>query len=342
MIQLEKLAAVIRAKDWWVYKLGAILGSGYATSAILDVSLFTLWPALIFLLIALVLDATFASIINDICDAEEDHISGKTNYMFGRSPLFITSVLIATILPGLIVLVFLRHTPLILGIYVSNWLVFALYSIPPIRLKKRGFWGVLAIALGESFLPHLFAVLWIGNNAHKPLPFIWLILIGVWSLAAGLRSILWHQLQDIENDLGAGVNTFAVSNSPLTLQRLGKWIVFPAEVIALMGILFFFHHPLIWILLSVYLITEYLRHYFWKINIIIVKPSGNDRLALFEYYDIFYPLGAIYLAIEKDPINLIFLGIYVIFYSSRIWWWCRDARGLLTWDIPAYYRKLKN
>ncbi len=342
IIQAQELVPLIRAKDWWVCKLGPILGTAYATATILDVSLFSLWSSFIFLLIALILDASFASIINNICDIEEDHISGKVNYMIGRSSLFIALILTASILTGIVVSVLLIQTPLILGIYVSNWLVFAIYSIPPIRLKQRGFWGVLAIALGESFLPHLFAALLIVNNTNKTLPVIWLILVGVWSFATGLRSILWHQMDDLKNDLRAEINTFAVDSSPQTLQILGKWIVFPIEITALMGILFFFHNTLVWILLLIYLITEYLRHYFWKMEIIIVAPSSDNRLALFEYYEIFYPLGAIYLAISKDPINLIFLGVYTIFYSNRLWWWLRDIYALLRWEIPKSFHQVEN
>ncbi|MHC5935619.1 UbiA family prenyltransferase [Nostoc sp.] len=342
IVQAQKLVTLIRAKDWWVCKLGPILGTAYGTATILNMSLFSFVSSFIFLLIALILDASFASIINNICDQEEDHLSGKVNYMVGRSSLFMALILTASILPGIVVSVLLSQTPLILGVYVSNWLVFAIYSIPPIRLKQRGFWGVLAIALGESFLPHLFAALLIVTNAHKVLPVIWLILIGVWSFATGLRSILWHQMDDLENDLRAGINTFAVSRSPQTLQRLGKWIVFPTEITALMGMLFLFHNTLVWILLLIYLITEYLRHYFWKMEIIIVAPSSDNRLALFEYYEIFYPLGSIYLAISKDPINLIFLGIYAIFYSNRLWWWLRDIYSLLRWEIHQYFHKLEN
>ncbi len=149
-------------------------------------------------------------------------------------------------------------------------------------------------------------------------------------------------MDDLKNDLRAEINTFAVDSSPQTLQILGKWIVFPIEITALMGILFFFHNTLVWILLLIYLITEYLRHYFWKMEIIIVAPSSDNRLALFEYYEIFYPLGAIYLAISKDPINLIFLGVYTIFYSNRLWWWLRDIYALLRWEIPKSFHQVEN
>ncbi|WP_066346560.1 UbiA family prenyltransferase [Geminocystis sp. NIES-3708] len=342
IIQVQNLVTLIRAKDWWVCKIAPIFGTAYATATILNVSLFSLWSSLIFLLIAVILDASFASIINNICDREEDQLSGKVNYMVGRSSLFIALILTATILLGIVVSILMIPTPLILGVYVSNWLVFVTYSIPPIRLKQRGFWGILAIALGESFLPHLFTALLIVNNVHKGLPVMWLILVSVWSFATGLRSILWHQMDDLQNDLRAGINTFAVNRSTQTLQRLGKWIVFPVEITALMGMLFLFHNTLVWILLLIYLITEYLRHYFWKMEIIIVVPSSDNRFALFEYYEIFYPLGFIYLAISQDPINLIFLGLFTIFYSNRLWWWLRDIYSLLVWDIPKYFHKVEN
>jgi hypothetical protein len=332
--RFQQVVRFIRAHDWWSFKLVPIFGTVYATAAILDTSLISLWPSLLFLLMALVLGASYASIINNIHDQEEDRISGKTNYMSGHSQIFIALILAACIVPGLIVSGMLIQAPLALGVYVSNWLVFTAYSIPPVRLKQRGLLGVVAIAVGESLLPQVFAVLLVIHDTGKALPIMWLMLVAIWALASGCRSILWHQILDFENDSRAGVNTFAVRTSPATLQKLGEWIVFPVEIVALIGLLLLSHNTLVWVLLGLYLVTEWLRYYFWQISIVIIAPSENHRVILFEYYDVFYPLVFLCLAIWKNPINLIILGIHLLLYFKRIWWWIRDFWGLLRWEIP--------
>lgn len=254
----HQLIALVRANEWWCFKLAPVLGTAYASAVILNIPLISLWPTFLFLLIALVIGASYASIINNLCDREEDRLSGKVNYLVGRSNLFIALILIACIAPGLIVSGILIRAPLALSIYIGNWLLFTGYSLPPIRLKKRGFWGVLSIAVGESFVPQMLAVLLVTHHTGKPLPTIWLTTIAIWALALGLRSILWHQIVDFKNDQRAGVNTFAVDTSTENLQRLGKWVVFPIEFVSLLGILLLSRNAVVCFFLGLYSVIEWL------------------------------------------------------------------------------------
>jgi hypothetical protein len=332
--RFQQVVALTRAKEWWSFKLAPILGTTYATAAISDTSLISLWASVLFILLSLGNGASYANILNNWSDQEEDRLSSKPNFMLGRSHLFVAFVLTACILPGLIISGLLIQAPLVLGVYLTNWLVFAAYSLPPLRFKERGFLGVLAIAVGEDLLPQTFAVLLIIHDARKNLPEVWLVFIVIWALASGLRSILWHQILDFENDNRAGVNTFAVKTSPITLQKLGKWIIFPIEVTALIGLLLISQNPLAWVFLGLYLTTEFLRYYFWQITIVLVAPCHNHRLILVEYYDVFYPLGFLGLAVWKNPGNLIILLGHLLLFFPRIWWWIRDIWGLVRWEIP--------
>ncbi|MFB2920083.1 UbiA family prenyltransferase [Aerosakkonema funiforme] len=335
----QQMLALVRAKEWWSYKLAPVLGTGYAIAATSNTSLISLWSTFLFILIALVIGASYASVINDLCDREEDRISGKANYFIGRSNLFRALVTIACIVPGLIVSGLLIQIPLALSVYIGNWLLFTIYSLPPIRLKNRGFLGVLAMAVGESLVPQIFAVFVVAHHTGESLSIVWLITLAIWAFASGLRSILWHQIFDFENDRRAGINTFAVNSSTQTLQILGKWVVFPAEFGSLMVILLFSHNIFAWAFLGFYLVTEWLRHYFWQLDIVIVKPTENHRLFLFEYYDVFYPLGFLCLTSWRNPVNLIILGIHLLFYYQRLWFWLKDFWGLLRWDIPTLLKK---
>lgn len=333
--RFQQVITLVRANDWWAYKLAPVLGTAYGTAAILNIPLIRLWPSLLFVLIALVIGASYASVINNVCDQQEDQISAKSNYFLGRSNLFIALILTACIVPGFIISALLISNPLAFGVYLTNWLIFTAYSLPPMRLKKHGFLGTMADAMGANVLPQMFAVFVVVYDADKTLPAIWLLFIAIWSLTSGLRGIFWHQILDFDNDSRAGVYTFAIQTSPQTLENLGKWIIFPAEVVALVGIFVLSKHILVWAFLGLYLITEWLRYYFWQITPVMIEPADNKRILIFEYYDVFYPLGFLCLAIWKHPLDLIILGVHLSLYYQRLWWWMRDIWGLLRWEIPA-------
>ncbi|NJN85662.1 MAG: UbiA family prenyltransferase [Leptolyngbyaceae cyanobacterium SL_7_1] len=331
---LRQFTSLIRANEWWTFKLAPVIGTAYASAAVLNVSLISLWSTFLFLLISLIIGASYACLINDLTDREADQMCGKTNYMVGRSNLSIALILIICNGLGLAVLGLLIHSPLVLGVYLGNWLLFTIYSVPPIRLKEKGFWGVLTIAAAETSVPQIFAALLISCAADQSLPIMWLVLVAIWSLMAGLRSIFWHQILDLENDRLADIKTFAVNTSIQTLKQLGKGVVFPIEFLSFLGILLLSHNVLAWLFMCLYLLTEWLRHYFWKLEIVVVQPTGDHRLILFEYYDLFYPLGFLVQATWKDSANVFLLGIHLLFYYPRLWWWMRDLWGLLRWEFP--------
>uniref|UniRef100_B8HVF8 UbiA prenyltransferase n=1 Tax=Cyanothece sp. (strain PCC 7425 / ATCC 29141) TaxID=395961 RepID=B8HVF8_CYAP4 len=336
--QLNQIVILIRAGQWWSVKGAPALGTVYATAFVLNgFSLIKAWKWLVFLLVTVAIVAIYAEILNDFTDQEQDTLSGKTNRMVGRSTVTQTFLLaICTSLLFLPVLVLIHHS-LLLGIYLSTCAVFTVYSLPPLRLKECGFWGTLADALGSHVLPQIFAVLMVANAADHVIPLAWLICIFFWSLATGLRGIFWHQLLDLENDQKAGVNTFAVSHAA-AIKRFTRWVLFPFEILSLVGILLLSSSLLGWLLLALHSITEWLRHYFWSINLVIVEPINNHRFLLHEYYEFFYPLTFLALAIQQDRSNLIILVIHLLLYPQRLWWWLRDTWVLLRWEVPIHLR----
>ncbi len=322
--RLAGWAAVIRAHDWWTYKVAMILATGYATAIELAVSPARLWSTWLFLVAALVLVAMFASLINDLCDLHEDRIAGKRNQLEGLSRGRVAALFLACLGPGGVLLGTLWKFPAQFAIYLANWVIFALYSVPPMRLKSRAGWGILAIALGESLLPNLLAVLVVGAGAARPVPSLWIALVGIWSFLVGLRSILWHQLRDHDSDREAGVVTFAVQAAPQRVRRLVRWVLFPLECAALLGLLICLGHPAPWIGLAICLFTDLLRNRLSGQPIVVVDPRPHDRLVLFEYYDMFFPLACLAAAIAQDGWNAV-LWLVVATSTPRAGWWCREA-----------------
>ena len=89
--------------------------------------------------------------------------------------------------------------PLSLIFYLAAYLAFSLYSISPFRFKNRGVLGVIADASGAHLFPSLFVASSMMHNMHISIDPYWLVIVGVWSFAYGLRGILWHQFWDREN-----------------------------------------------------------------------------------------------------------------------------------------------
>lgn len=331
---LKSFAARVRAKEGWVFKGPSIFGTAYATLIILGESSSSVWRWLLFLLLSLAAAGIYANVLNDLTDQQADRISNKPNRMNGRSALFKLSTISVGILLGILSALFLVPFPWALVLYVSIFLTFTAYSLRPLRLKQRGFWGALADASAARLLPHLFAAVLMVysadnvNEVSESLLALWMFFIGVWSIGVGLRCILRHQIVDVENDRIAKVNTFAITASVPKLQKLARWLFFPMEVIGLSGVLWLINQPLLWCFLGLYLLIEWVRHRCRRGHVVILMPIKNSRLLLMQYYDLFYPLAFLAMLVHRSPQNMLLLAAHLSLFPHRLLWLSREILAL--------------
>jgi hypothetical protein len=196
-----------RLDCWWEHKLSPILATIYATAALSRIPFPSLWPVVALALPALIVCASYVSILNDLTDAKDDQASGKPSRWPRESRIVPALLLAGCIAAGGVFLIAWRKDALLFCAYLFCWLAFALYSAPPFRLKARGIWGVLADASGAHLFPTLFAVVLVYHWNRTEATTQWTILIALWSFAAGVRGILWHQLEDAVNDRKIGLRT---------------------------------------------------------------------------------------------------------------------------------------
>ncbi len=307
----------MRAGEWWEYKLVPIFAAFYATALTLRVPLVTLWPTALTILLALVPGAAYVSVINDITDRADDLAAGKRNRMAGRSPLVATLLVVIPIAAGLVFSFLWRHDTLLLSSYLAAWLAFSLYSLRPFRFKTRGIFGVLCDASGAHLFPTLVAVVLTYRGAGRPVDAMWLAAIAVWSFAYGLRGILWHQLTDRENDRAAAVRTFAQRHRPEVAMRVGTFVAFPLEVMALAVLIWRMQSLIPLVLLGVYLFFVWRRVRLWKMNVIIVEPRPHFLILLHEYYDVFLPIGILIASSMRDRRDLIVLAVHYLLFPVR-------------------------
>jgi hypothetical protein len=142
--------------------------------------------------------------------------------------------------------------------------------------------------------------------------------VAAWSFAYGLRGILWHQLTDRENDRAASVRTFAQRHPPSVAARVGLFVAFPIELIALAILLVRMETVLPLVFLAVYGILVLSRMRWFGMNVVIVEPRPHFLILLHEYYDVFLPLGILIAASLRDPRDLIALAAHVLVFPGRL------------------------
>ncbi len=332
----NRLAAAMRAGEWWEYKIAPILAIFYATSLLAGASLLSLAPSLLLLIAALVPGAVYVSVLNDLTDRAEDGKAGKANRMAG-APAWLASLAIGpAIAAGLAVAWHWRGDPPLLACYLAAWIAFTLYSLPPFRLKTRGLAGLAADAGGAHLFPTLVAVLLAFRAAGAPIDPAWLSAVGLWAFAHGLRGILWHQLLDSEADEAAGVRTFVQRVPRARAVALGHYLAWPAELAALTFLLWKLGlaGPPVALLLYALLVRQRLA--IFRMRAVVVEPQPRYLLLMQEYYLLFLPLALLVEAALRSPADAFVIVVHLILFpigaatAVRDAWKLRRSRFLPT------------
>lgn len=230
---MPKWLAPTRVWDWWEFKVPVFLGVAYLTAAVAGVRWDALWPRLLVVVAALVPVASYVCVINEITDCRDDALAGKPNCMLGRSVAYRAAWVVACMASGLTGLYAMRANTVATWLYAANWLAFTLYSVPPVRLKGRGAWGVVADASGGQLLPTLWTAAFVAGVGAMPRGFT--AALGVWAFALGCRGILDHQLRDLGADRTAGVATLAVRLGAERIRSVLRFVFLPVEALGFMA-----------------------------------------------------------------------------------------------------------
>ena len=316
----HRMLSVTRSGDWWNWKVPTLLASGYASIMMTGVKPgFDHLPGLLIVMAGLVIGAVFASVINDFFDIEDDLLAGKANRLSAfRSPIR-KLILILVVLSGLFFGSFLIHGAMSRFFYIMAWISFAMYSAPPFRTKKRGPWGGIFDALGAGFFPTLFVVSSVSDMAGACFPWWYTTGVGAWSLTFGIRGILWHQYQDLQNDMAIGARTFATDYGTdhalatgvilLTLE-LAFFMVFMLPVTGLL---------IIWLLLCYGL-------YAWgvskvlDIHQVVMYQSMPGEATYFPgtFYQTLWPYLLIIMMPAEPVLQIMLLIIHFLFFQADL------------------------
>lgn len=327
----SRLSQLTRSHEWWDHKTPQILSLAYAAALTGQIPIAQLLSnAFLIIFGSLILIAIYASIINDLTDLKIDIACGKSN-MMQRLPS-ILRVALTLVSLGMVLLAGYFVYPRIYAVifYFCIALAISLYSFPPVRLKKRGILGVISCAFAEHMFPSLFAVTIIFYFSYIDINWALLTSAGTLSFLYGVRSILWHQFLDKENDLKSGVNTFA-SNVDAHSFKLKARIIMAMELIALASILFLLNLWISYVALIIYFIFILCRQRQFKSEIILVISPKNQhfQILMLDFYTIFFPLSLLIYAALTQSRGWIALLIHMLLFYKILWMTLMDTYHLV-------------
>lgn len=230
---LKSIAGVIRADNWFCWKIPPLFAVAYASFLLHDTDYRSALQELLLIFWCVASVASYGHIINDVFDIEADRAGGKPNAMERFRPWQRLSLCFLSVVSGFGALLCFTTNWMAAGVLIINYLLPTIYSIPPLRLKERGVAGVSCDALGAHAVPVLFVLLIVGFFQQAST----LVQVGigisaiVWSLFAGLRSIVVHQVDDLLSDGRSEVVTFAGTQTRASLRRMVLCCFLPVEAI---------------------------------------------------------------------------------------------------------------
>jgi 4-hydroxybenzoate polyprenyltransferase len=311
--RLASFFAPVRAKTWWEFKTPVFLGVAYLSALVGGISFAEAWPAFLAVMLAIIPLASYVCVINDITDEGTDRQAGKSNTVAGKSVAFKASWLGACFLAGLIAAYFcFRGNTSALLLYAANWIAFALYSVPPFRLKERGVAGVVADACGGMVLPAFWSALLVDPSASAA----FLSCLAMWALAFGLRGIIFHQLGDLGADRTAGVRTMAVRLGAANLRALVRFVLLPVELISLGSLLWWGGSMFAAPLLAAYVLLQFALWKWLRIRTVVAEPLPRSRIMLLKYYQIWFPLTSILALSLHDAKALLLIPLQALLFPG--------------------------
>ncbi|HEX8164277.1 MAG TPA: UbiA family prenyltransferase [Beijerinckiaceae bacterium] len=278
----------IRWDEWWFHKI---------PFCILVFSLFSPalagWHAtagLVALVATVCAVANYGHAINELFDRSEDAAAGKTNYATTVGVRRVASA--AVICAGAAAtLSYLVGGAAAAAATLGALALPAMYSIRPVRLKARRWWGLAADAGAAHVYPAALALM-LASPERRP-AVTWAAVL-VWSSAAGLRNIIMHQFWSEERDRCAGLSTVVHALGGERIALLIRTFLLPVEICSFFAVVALAGSPgWVWAATAVYLIKECMNFAARE------KGPGPGPAAIMRadfmnngYYLVWAPLGA--------------------------------------------------
>ncbi|MEO8195846.1 MAG: UbiA family prenyltransferase [Thermoanaerobaculia bacterium] len=285
---------LLRFSLWWQHIVPPVLAAAYlatASEALTPGELVALLPLFVVSIVGI---AGFGYFLNDACDIAADRAGGKANAAADHGQVARAAILLGLLLLGLAPWSLLPRHPVNLALLGLQVGALTLYSVRPLRLKERGFAGVLADTLYGHLLPVAIALF---TFFPEPLPNLAatqgsrtagaiLLPTGIVLTCKGLRNILLHQLADRANDRRAGLRTFVLTRGPVRALALINRLLLPLELGALAATLVLLAPAApVWVGFAAFLAFTALMFSAWKFPFL---PQRQLRFKFLYFLNDFY------------------------------------------------------
>lgn len=303
----KEIPALIRTSEWWTgklpFQLGFIFYLLYASTTFL--SLQELLPILLAWFGAFFAIAGLGYFINDYFDQTEDQRAGKTNRVAKLSQkarvFWMLFLGIANILPWL----YLGLSPTLTYLLSAQFIAFLLYSVPPIRLKRVPYLGMLLDALYAYLIPSLITLAVFSPLLNVFFNTVTKYAFSVWILLVGFRNIVIHHLADAENDRHNAkfVFNWTQEQTAAQIEQFFQRFFLPLESLSFL-VMFYFLPKTNWILIGL-----------WVVFLIVLQILKKQHLYFFTTlykqppitrFNVFY----------ESWLSLVLLGLCLPFHWS--------------------------
>ncbi len=336
--RLEPFLLLVRTGNWWGSKITPLLAVAYLQLLVQGTVPGRAWGALAALLVSASCLAAAAHVLTDSFDVAEDRRAGKRNRLALLARWQRGALYAALCLAGASPWLFVRlDAPALvwLGLIVAAPI---LYAVPPLRLKERGLWGVVADAAMAHGAPTLFVLALFASLNAGNASGAWLLAltVGGWAWSYGVRGILLHQMFDAVNDETAGVKTFVVQVGvtrtrayvlryvlPLELAAFGLWLLLVFAVAPL-----FSSAVVFLVLIDILKVT-----YVWRQSFDPAPTRPGVYIFPHAVYEIWLPLTAVILLAVRDRWYAPLALLHILLFHRQIAVGAHDvgrvaARGL--------------
>lgn len=318
---------LIRFDNWWNIITPQILGWIYFCMLMRKEDLTSPdWLEMLFFMLGVICIASFGYLLNDYFDIKSDLISGKSNSLQRFNPNVRIVLVLLPLIMGIIFWGILKRGMVTNALYTLQVTSLILYSMPPFRLKEKGFAGVITDSFYGHVNPALFTIstfeLPPDTNLWSKIVLVTLVLIG--TTMKGIRNILLHQIDDRKKDLKAFIQTFTIKNGALfTLNIINNLI--PLELLTtfclVVNISLFV--PSFFLSFLLFSFVTYLKFSGWKLAYLPQRQLRFKFLFFInDYYEGWMPVFFItILTIRNHPFSFLLISHLILFptFVVKLW-----------------------
>jgi 4-hydroxybenzoate polyprenyltransferase len=264
--------------------------------------------------------ANYAYALNELFDMDEDSRIGRANAAVQNGARWMWIVVACS---ALFALGFAASVGGATGFWLTaaELLLPLAYSVPPLRIKERGWAGVLA----DAYAAHVYsAILTLVIVSHQGIcePNLRMVIpVMLWAAATGVRGILSHQLQSEDNDRRAGLSTVV---HRLGHERLVVFVVnaiLPLEILAFCAALLASDGTAFLICVAIlYLLYEWLKLRLNAFPVIVFTKRGQAYIPFVDegFYKVWGPLALTLDASFSDLRYLPLMPLFFMLFRPRI------------------------